>query len=293
MTDVVAQNLFVDGRVAKAPNLALAQNLLPSMPATGDILIYTGDVFRGVAAWDSGTDGPVGARAYQGCSGTVSGTILLATRTRIYALTNEIWDSGVEKPPTTNGYVNTIRGITVDSSGAYWMVSAERAPGNQFRGGVWTYANGTWDRQFTFLHNDVRGIGIDSTGDVLIVAVPDPPNDTGMIFRVTGGVPDSGTALPSGAGNPQGFGVGLSDEWLLVDFVTDRLYTLPAGGSWDSGIALPSGATEPFGVGVLPNGSIVVCDNGGATIYIRATDNAALPSARGLVRWSGTLWENL
>ena len=80
MTDVVAQNLWVDGRVAKAPNLAVVHQILPSMPQVGYLVIYNGDVFRGAPMWGSGTafPDPTGGNA-SGCAATASGSILLVT----------------------------------------------------------------------------------------------------------------------------------------------------------------------------------------------------------------------
>ena len=49
MTDLVAENLFVDSMVGKAPNLALVYKVLPLFPFIGQVAIYNGDMFRSSA----------------------------------------------------------------------------------------------------------------------------------------------------------------------------------------------------------------------------------------------------
>ena len=294
MTDVVAQNLWIDEKVAKAPNLAIAHRLLPPMPSEGDLAIYNGDVFRTIGGWDVGTALPPGASASSGCASNAAGSILVSTFLFIFTLTEEIWDSGFAGPPQTDDYNSNIQGITVADDGSIWAVVRERHRlGQSFgeRGAVWAYENGAWGRQFQLVWNSFRwaGIGLDSAGGVLIVSTVTPPR----VYRRFGGALDTGTALPTGVTSPRGFSVGANDEWFMVDRATLRVYTRPAGGAWDAGIAMPVGVTLPEGMGVLPNGALVVVDQLTDKVYVNTLNDALLPAARGLVRWNGSQWQNL
>ena len=122
MTDVVAQNLWIDEKVAKAPNLAIAHRMLPPMPSEGDIAIYTGDVFRTIGGWDTGTAFPSGVSQAWGIAANAAGGILLATLVRIYTLTEEIWNTGFDGP---GSFPLVMRGIAVDSAGDAWALAQE------------------------------------------------------------------------------------------------------------------------------------------------------------------------
>ena len=78
MTDIVAENLWVDGMVAKAPNLPLICDTLPVIPPyVGRILTYSGDAFRGVTGWDSGIQIPDRWRFRYGVASVPNGDIVI------------------------------------------------------------------------------------------------------------------------------------------------------------------------------------------------------------------------
>ena len=96
-------------------------------------------------------------------------------------------------------------------------------------------------------------------GDLLVVGTQD------RVYRRSGGMWDSGIALPSGERSPVGLDVDPTNgDILLTGTNTDRIYRY-SGGSWDSGIVIPTsllGIQGPTGLAVHPtNGRIYLTGN--------------------------------
>ena len=288
MTDVVAQNLWVDGVVAAAPNLALLYEVLPPMPAVGDMAIYTGSAFSGLGGWDAGIpfpSGQIGADAV--AVDPTTGDILAVLRTngsatrRVFRYTSLSWDSGLGLPSPAGSYG---LGLAVRPNGNILTVRDSNPEA------IWEYANGTWAStgvELPTAAGDPHGLALTAAGAYVIA-----DDDTNMIYTYSSGSWDAGITTPPGVGQVRGVAVNLGGDYLAVGRAPDKLFTR-SGGTWDAGIDLPSGEGEAAGLGVQVNGGIVLVGQDTLRIYTLAVNNAMLPSARGLVRWTGATWENL
>ena len=290
MTDVVAQNLWVDGVVAAAPNLALLYGVLPPMPVEGQMAIYTGSAFSGLGGWDAGIPFPSGqGRAASVAVDPTTGDILAVLTTsgggaagrRIFRYTSLSWDSGLGFPSGTYG-----AGLTVRPNGNILTVYENPIPKE-----IWEYANGTWTSTGVSLPTAAtapHGLALTASGAYVIA-----DDATNRIYTYSGGSWDAGVTLPTGVSQPRGVAVNLSGEYLYIDRNQTKVYTRSSGGVWDAGVDFPVGSGSAQGLGVQVNGGIVIVVGREDRIYTLAVNNAMLPAARGLVRWTGATWENL
>ena len=127
MTDLVAQTLYVDGVVGKATNLALLYDVLPPMPAVGDIVIYNGSAFSSLGGWDMGVPLPSSVTALRSVAVDPTTGELLATgdagaEVRVFRYSSSTWDSGLRIPqPGPLG-----RGLTVRPNGNLLTIRGRR-----------------------------------------------------------------------------------------------------------------------------------------------------------------------
>ena len=65
--------------MAKAPNLALLYDVLPPMPAVGDIVVYNGSAFSSLGGWDMGIPLPSGVTGWFSVGVDLTNGDILAT----------------------------------------------------------------------------------------------------------------------------------------------------------------------------------------------------------------------
>ena len=101
MTDLLAENFWVDGRVAKAPNVALINTTIPIAPQTGDFMIWGGTVFKNIGGWGMGIDVPVGVLTPEGVTSRVNGDLLIVNHgfpNAVFTLSGGVWNAGLALP---------------------------------------------------------------------------------------------------------------------------------------------------------------------------------------------------
>ena len=296
MTDLVAENLWVDSTVAKAPNLALVYSRLPPLPAIGDMAIYNGDVFRTIGGWDSGILCDFAPSPRLRAIGIdIQGNIYVSggqsvQNERIYKYSDGIWDSGVSQTERINGVVTgpgSSAGLSIKANGD--IVVSRLGSTHTF---VFVYSGGHWAQVAPFPVGVAGVEGLVTYGnDVISMYSSDP---TSKIYTYDGASWDAGIDPPPVATDIKGLARNSAGRFLVVDVDTRKIYTQTLTG-WDTvnTLDIPALASNPTGLAIDVNGSIVMLDASTGRFYTLSMNDAELPAERGLVRWTGTQWENL
>ena len=189
--------------------------------------------------------------------------------------------AGLSPPFPTLG--RSLRGIVVRSNGNYALL------GDPDRG-IYEYDGESWGSAdpYPVGVTQLQGISEDNNGNLVAVDVITQRIYTRQEATL---VWDAGIAIPPAEVYPTSVTVGAGQVYYVTG--RGRLLYARTMGVWDAGMAMPVASGTSDGIGIQPNGTLLLSLNNTDRIYSLVQDDAMLPTARGLVRWTGTQWENL
>ena len=246
--------------------------------------------------WDSGNDLPADVTVPRGITIDIEDNIYItdSSNDRVYKRTGNTWDSGIALPSN----INTSRGVTVDIEGNLYIIANVHNPTGP-RSFIFKYENGAWDSGIPFSQDPseefLTGLTIDSEGTIYVVregtttisiyrngtwqrrtlAGPSAStsNAAGLHFRIIkSGDWDSGIDLPTTLTNPTGIAIDSSDNVVVSDSATDKVYT-HASGTWNSGLDLPSNLNNIQGITIDSSNNLIVSDNGTDSFFTLIRDS--------------------
>ena len=254
--------------------------VLPSNPATNDVVVYLGTSFRAFSGWDAGIAVPSVADSARGVSVKANGDLVIVdtATNKIYTYDGSTWNAGLAVPSGTSDP----QGVAVKANGDLVLVDSSSDK-------VYTYSGSSWNAGLAVpsVADSARGVSVKANGDLVIVDYT-----TDEVYTYSGSTWDAGLAVPLVANNPSGVAVKANGDLVLVDSSSGKVYTY-SGSSWDAGIAVPSGTSDPRGVSVKANGDLVIVDAGTDKVYTALYINPTHPGRKGLCFWDGGSWINL